>query len=268
MNLCAFTQMCTNKPSRYQYIRPLGTGITAVVSEYLDTKKEIHVAIKTFNGVSGNNTCEHYFTKEKSVLERLDHHGIPKVLGSFKKNDEWRLVLTLGAKALSVDLRTEYAYRDIRNIMLGVGQALLHAHSRGIVHRDVKLENICYDPVTGETLLIDWAFAVDMNAGETPPASGSPVYVPPEVIESTGLQYDGPENDMWSLGVVLYIMLVHTYPYDAETVPEVLEKIRTFDILYTSDIPAPLAVLLKRIFVPYRNRITLQEFLDEMDKQG
>src|SRR5262249_45519604 len=139
------------------------------------------------------------------------------------------------------------ALRELLNRLISVCNTVAYAHSRGILHRDLKPGNVMlgkYD----ETLVVDWGLAKAFDRDEAArsvgeetltPSSGSgsgsdaptmgvvgtPAYMSPEQAEA---QWDlvGPASDIFSLGAVLYAILAGQAPYQGRTIGEVLEKVK------------------------------------------
>ncbi|MGO9922041.1 MAG: protein kinase domain-containing protein, partial [Isosphaeraceae bacterium] len=143
---------------------------------------------------------------------------------------------------------TPLAFRRLLSRFLDVCNAIAYAHSRGVLHRDIKPGNILLGPY-GETLVVDWGLAKivgrdepgtsDPSAeatlcppsasgtGETMPgtALGTPVYMSPEQAERR-LDLLGPQSDVYSLGATLFVVLTGRAPFDGGGAAEVLPKVQ------------------------------------------
>merc|ERR1719217_1474483 len=88
-----------------------------------------------------------------------------------------------------------------------VCDAVQYCHSRNIVHRDIKLENMLLDKITGVVKLIDFGFAVQVKCKDQKLRffCGTPSYIAPEMV--TSREYSGFAVDVWALGVALYVMI-------------------------------------------------------------
>jgi len=112
-----------------------------------------------------------------------------------------------------------------REMFRGILEGVQHCHKHGIAHRDLKLENILLTK-ENKPKIADFGFS--KNVSSVPLHSsmvGSLLYSSPEIIQ--GKPYQGPECDIWSLGVILYTMLTATMPFDDSNMGEFLNKIES-----------------------------------------
>ncbi|MEX2180138.1 MAG: serine/threonine-protein kinase, partial [Gemmatimonadaceae bacterium] len=128
------------------------------------------------------------------------------------------------------------AVDDVRRITREVGDALAYAHERGVVHRDIKPDNILLDAATGRTMVTDFGIARAASEGDnrltaTGMAIGTPAYMSPE--QAAGDREIDGRSDLYSLGVVSYQMLVGEPPFVATSTPAMLVK-------HISEQPTPI----------------------------
>jgi len=120
-----------------------------------------------------------------------------------------------------VRLDESEALRLFRQLIDGVD----HCHTSGVVHRDLKAENILLDG-NNNIKIADFGFAAELIPGELLTKScGSPNYAAPELLYK-GCQYRGPEIDVWSCGVILFALLTITLPFDADSIPALFRLIK------------------------------------------
>ncbi|GBP88302.1 hypothetical protein EVAR_89878_1 [Eumeta japonica] len=124
--------------------------------------------------------------------------------------------------------------------------AVEYCHERRIVHRDLKAENLLLD-ANMNIKIADFGFSNYYAAGELLATwCGSPPYAAPEVFE--GKRYTGPEIDIWSLGVVLYVLVCGALPFDGST----LQSLRDRVLSGRFRIPYFMSEEIKRMLPPTR----------------
>src|SRR5215470_413205 len=211
----------------YEVIREIGRGGTSVVYLALERESNTEVAIKLIRSkYLADDEAMGRFAREARFLERLVHPNIVRV----------RAVLELGDAGLAIVMahvpgrtlkeliredgrltpeRTERFTRDI-------ARALAAAHAMGIVHRDVKPENVFVGP-DDRPLLADFGLARSMLGDSqltmAGVAIGTPAYMAPEQIEGAALDARG---DVYSLGLVAWEMLTGRRPWEGESLYVVL----------------------------------------------
>jgi len=123
---------------------------------------------------------------------------------------------------------------ETRRIFKQVAEAVHYMHSRNIVHRDLKLDNILVEEDTRMVKLIDFGFGVivDGAQGHLKIFCGTPSYMAPEIVRRSE-SYEGKPVDIWALGVLLYVMLTGGLPFRGSNEPELFEKIRLGHFLQT-----------------------------------
>ena len=117
--------------------------------------------------------------------------------------------------ALSEDL----SQKIVAQILSG----LAFAHSKFIYHRDMKPENIIFDPVTGQVKIIDFGFAV-YSKDKLRIFCGTPSYMSPEIVSKK--DYLGNAADIWATGVILFVLLVGQVPFKSNNEKELYRKIQ------------------------------------------
>lgn len=150
------------------------------------------------------------------------------------------------------------------HLVLDYFQQITHAlnfcHSRGVCHRDLKAENILLTR-DGRIKLADFGMATLLkrcNLLHT--ACGSPQYCAPEVI--SGERYDGRAADVWSLGVVLFVMTTGGLPFDDDNLPNLIRKIQAAKYFMPAEVPEPIASLIRSMLQPdAAQRASLHEII-------
>jgi hypothetical protein len=159
-------------------------------------------------------------TKEINAGQYLNHEAIVKYVDTFETMSSVYLVLEYfkGKDLFSIMEDRQYkpfAEATAKNVFQQLVSAMAHSHNQGIVHRDVKLENIMMNG-DGKIKIIDFGlcdFVMDSNNKQRMcvDSVGSPAYIAPEIL--SGRAYDGFKADVWSCGVVLYALLFGRFPY-------------------------------------------------------
>ena len=147
-----------------------------------------------------------------------------------------------------------------------------YCHDQGVCHRDLKPENLLLDE-NGDLKISDFGLSA-LYTGDPEDAAavakgallhttcGTPNYVAPEVLADKG--YDGQAADVWSIGVILYVLLAGFLPFDEPTMSALFRKIQKAEYSYPSWFSDEARALLDRILVPDPNkRITLDEILTD-----
>ena len=237
----------TNPPERlgpYRILQVLGEGAMGVVYEAEETSPvRRHVALKVVKAGLNSKEIAARFDAERQALAVMDHVGIAKVFaaGATETGEPFVAIeLVKGlpitgycdAHKLSVQQRLE--------LFIGVCHAVQHAHQKGIIHRDLKPSNILVGEHDGRAApkVIDFGIAKALGAALTDitfvtqwgQAIGTPAYMSPEQAESSGLDVD-TRADIYSLGVLLYELLVGQLPLDprAMSLPAFLARLATGD---------------------------------------
>ncbi len=165
--------------------------------------------------------------------------------------------------------REVYTEQQARDTVREITTAMLYCHQNGVVHRDLKPENVLLASATDETIKIaDFGFAKELGTtadGLLHTACGTPGYVAPEILRQ---QPYGPSVDIWSLGVIFYILLCGYPPFHSDKGQDHLfKKIKHADYQFDSpdwdDISAEAKNLISNILVADpRKRLTAQQIME------
>lgn len=208
------------------------------------------IALKRVDGklcVAKRNEC---WQEEKYILQHLDHPSIPKVYASDPTGGI--LLEFMSGKDLS---QIDFDKDQIPSIFSKICNIMEYVHSYGIYHQDLKFENIVYHEATRKISIIDWEFA--RVEGTSSKFYGTPYYAAPEVLNYT---YSGRPNDIWSIGVILYKLYCKILPFYGQCINTLTRCVNQMNPNYNhADLPDRARTMLKRIFVPYQNRITIDQ---------
>eukprot|EP01097_Dermamoeba_algensis_P000143 TRINITY_DN1050_c0_g1_i2.p1 TRINITY_DN1050_c0_g1~~TRINITY_DN1050_c0_g1_i2.p1 ORF type:complete len:363 (-),score=106.35 TRINITY_DN1050_c0_g1_i2:267-1355(-) len=216
----------------YDFIKKIGSGAFSIVHEATNKKTGERVAIKVVkkSALQGEEIVT--LKREVENLRKLNHPNILKLFDVFESADEVYLVMELVDGQELFDKIIEkgnYSEKDASLIIRQIVAAIDYLHSQGIAHRDLKPENLLTSG-DGQTEVIKVAdFGLSKNFGEDrlKTSCGSPGYVAPEVLICDS-PYD-KSVDMWSIGVILYILLCGYPPFFADNDPALFKKIMDVD---------------------------------------
>jgi hypothetical protein len=207
---------------RYRLLAPLGAGASGTVYRALQVSLEREIAVK-FGAPHPDPEVATRFVQEGLVVSRLSHPRIAQVYDAGQTGGTPFLAMELvrGSTLARRLAAGPLPLRAALDLALEVLDALALAHSRGIVHRDVKPENILLDD-EGHAKVTDFGIAKVMDApGLTLPGLvlGSPAYISPEVVRG---QPPRPESDLYAVGVILFEMLAGRLPFEGSSPIELL----------------------------------------------
>jgi len=212
-------------PREYRVVRFLGEGTFSRVWLADHLRLQIPVAMKTlrFQGAGADRALLlSALENEARVLARLQHPNVVRLYSLFQAGDEHYLVLQyVDGGSLEARLETEgpLDWQQAARYVADVGEALLHVHSHGIVHRDVKPANILWDRQRDEALLTDFGLAARLQQGRQ--AAGTPLYMAPEAFAG----HSSPAADVYGLAASLCTLVTGRVPFPARTREELLERI-------------------------------------------
>lgn len=260
-----------NRIGRYQIIKTLGEGSFGKVKLAQHLSTEQRVALKIINRKTlAKSDMQGRIEREISYLRLLRHPHIIKLYDVIKSKDEIIMVIEYAGKELFdyIVQRGKMPEDEGRRFFQQITSAVEYCHRHKIVHRDLKPENLLLDEQLN-VKIADFGLSNIMTDGNFLKTScGSPNYAAPEVI--SGKLYAGPEVDVWSAGVILYVMLCGRLPFDDEFIPALFKKISNGVYTLPNYLsPGAKHLLTRMLVVNPLNRITIHEIMeDEWFKQN
>lgn len=237
-----------NLKSRFELLKTLGEGSYGKVKLAKEKTTGELVAIKYIKKLKINDETEiNRIRREIKIMSKLNHPNIINVLEVFENKERIILVLDCGTEGELYDYinkRGKLTEKDARRIFRQIVAAVNYCHQNGVVHRDLKLENIVLDE-NGNVKIADFGlsnFYSLTNLLST--YCGSPLYASPEIVN--GHPYYGPEVDCWSLGVVLYTLVYGAMPFDSSDFNVLRKQISCGDY-YEPTEPSEAAGLIRHL---------------------
>lgn len=215
----------------YDLEREIGRGGMGIVYRARDPRLKRGVAVKLLPpDLAFRPDIRSRFLREAETAARLSHPNIVPIYTVDEREGLVYFVMAL-VEGESVGDRLKRVGRmpiaDVRRILREVAEALAYAHANGVVHRDVKPDNILLDANSGRAMVTDFGIARAASDGEarltaTGAAIGTPAYMSPEQC-SGDREIDG-RSDLYSLGAVAYYMITGAPPFTGVNTPSIMMK--------------------------------------------
>lgn len=258
---------------RYEILEKIGEGGMAVVYKAFCHRLSRFVAVKIMREeMAADEEFKRRFCAESHAIAMLSHPNIVAVYDVSHSDDVEYIVMELvdGITLKQyMDKRGAISWKEALHFTKQITKALAHAHSRGIIHRDIKPQNIMLLK-DGTIKVADFGIAaLENEMQESGQAVGSIHYIAPE--QARGENPDA-RSDIYSLGIVMYEMLTGRKPYTGETIGEIAVKhmssLPTMPSDIVPDIPPELErITLKAMSCPINKRYqSANELLDDLDK--
>lgn len=254
----------------YRVEKTLGEGAFSVVKECSHRQTRKHVAVKVVTKAKLSREDDLALKDEISILKSLDHNHIIKLNDVFYEPSHYYLVTELmngGELFDRIVAKAYYNEKEARDVCKILFEALNYCHQKGIAHRDLKPENLLLVSKSNdrEIKIADFGFAKKAPTSECLLTQcGTPGYVAPEILY--GVPY-GTKADMWSLGVITYILLGGYPPFIEQNQRELFKKIKKgqyeFHVEYWGDVSTDAKDLISSLLTTEpRRRLSAVEALN------
>ncbi|XP_065153326.1 MAP/microtubule affinity-regulating kinase 3a isoform X6 [Paramisgurnus dabryanus] len=210
----------------YRLLKTIGKGNFAKVKLARHILTGSEVAIKMIDKTQLNPTSLQKLSREVTIMKNLNHPNIVKLFEVIETEKTLFLVMEYASGGEVFDYLVAHGRmkeKEARAKFRQIVSAVQYCHQKHIVHRDLKAENLLLD-ADMNIKIADFGFSNEFMVGnKLDTFCGSPPYAAPELFQ--GKKYDGPEVDVWSLGVILYTLVSGSLPFDGQNLKELRERV-------------------------------------------
>ena len=218
---------------KYKVVKRLGDGSYGTVYSVVNIQTNATVAMKKIEKVKENEIDDLEIKNEIDILKKLDHPNIVKIYEFYNTLTDFYIVTEYCKKGeLYGYIKNTYSENQLAVLFYQVFSGLCYLHDHHILHRDLKLENIMISDIEKDLKtkeeyfwikIIDFGTAKIFKKNKNEKAVvGSSYYIAPEVLK----QKYNEKCDTWSVGVILYMLIVGRAPFDGKTDEEIIESIK------------------------------------------
>ncbi len=217
---------------RYRIISPLGAGGFSEVFLAHDPKANQAVAMKLLRQDMDANITQSVkcIVNEANVLSQIEHPSIPKVYdtGKDESGNPWVAMEFIKGESLYQKLATDQlSLVEVLRLLVKTAEGLHEIHQCGFAHRDIKPDNIIIG-LDGAPRILDYGLALheDLQKDKSGERAGTTAFMSPEQVRGHSDKLDG-RTDIWSLGVILYLVIAKRLPFQGDTKVEIHQNILT-----------------------------------------
>ncbi|KAJ8360705.1 hypothetical protein SKAU_G00172300 [Synaphobranchus kaupii] len=249
-----------NLKHRYEFLQTLGKGTYGKVKKAVERSGRM-VAIKSIRKekIKDEQDLIH-IRREIEIMSSLNHPHIITIYEVFENKHKIVIVMEYASRGDLYDYICEQqklSEREARHFFRQIVSAVHYCHRNGIVHRDLKLENILLDG-QGNVKIADFGLSNLYRGDEyLQTFCGSPLYASPEIVN--GRPYKGPEVDSWSLGVLLYTLVHDAMPFDGQDYRNLIRQISTGNYRKPTKPSDACGLIRWMLMVNPERRATLEE---------
>ncbi|XP_059300694.1 CBL-interacting serine/threonine-protein kinase 11 [Lycium ferocissimum] len=258
---------------KYELGKVLGCGAFAKVYHARDINNGQSVAIKVINKINisnkDNTLPDKHIEREITILRQLRHPYIVKLYEVLATKTKIYFVMEYvkgGELFTQISNKGKFSEDLSRKCFQQLISAVNYCHSRGIYHRDLKPENILLDE-NGDIKVSDFGLSATTEQiqsfdGLLHTVCGSPVYVAPEILTIKG--YDGAKTDIWSCGIILYVMIAGYFPFYDQNLMLMYKKIYKGEFRCPRWMSSDVKRILSRLLdINPATRITIEEIIKD-----
>ncbi|XP_069479814.1 serine/threonine-protein kinase 33 isoform X2 [Ambystoma mexicanum] len=263
----------------YNFGKKLGQGSFGVVIEAMHKETHLKWAIKKVNREKAGSSAVKLLEREVSILKMVNHEHIIHLEEVFETPKRMYLVMELcegGELKEILQRKKHFSESETRYIIHSLASAIAYLHRKDIVHRDLKLENILVKTSDGEKdnemmlniKVTDFGLAVQKGGvgseNMLQSTCGTPIYMAPEVINAHDYSQ---QCDIWSIGVIMYMLLSGDPPFKGSSEERLFENIKKGELHFTDSVWKSVSISAKETLqrlmkVDPAYRITANELLD------
>ncbi|XP_034377474.1 serine/threonine-protein kinase 33 [Arvicanthis niloticus] len=263
----------------YTFGKILGQGSFGMVIEAIDKETGAKWAIKKVNKEKAGSSAVKLLEREVNILKTVKHQHIIHLEQVFETPQKMYLVMELcedGELKEVLDQKGHFSENETRLIIQSLASAIAYLHNKDIVHRDLKLENIMVkssfiddnNEMNLNIKVTDFGLAVQKHGSRSESmmqtTCGTPIYMAPEVINAHDYSQ---QCDIWSIGVIMYILLCGEPPFMANSEEKLFELIKKGELQFEDPVWDSVSdsaknALKQLMKVDPAHRITAKELLD------
>ena len=219
----------SNHYNQYKFIRWIKSGGYGQVflSKHVYTKKEY--AIKQIDTTDFSNEDLYNISREHLILRSMLHKNVIRCHDSFAHNNKFYTVMDFaegGELTLLLKDKGALSEDEAKKIFKQIYEAVCYIHSQNIIHRDLKPNNILFlDKERTQVVIIDFGISGMANGNQREKIkAGTTSFLPPEI--ASGEEFSSNQKlDIWAMGIILYLMVEGSYPFDGKNTKEIITAI-------------------------------------------